>query len=84
MFAILTSFLIEFLRVIIKCYKLCVSSLYGPRCRFLPTCSDYAEEAVRIHGPLRGIILIVSRIIRCNFLAKQRVDPVPRKKNHEV
>ena len=84
MFAILTSFLIEFLRVIIKCYKLCISSLYGPRCRFLPTCSDYAEEAVKTHGLFRGIVLIVSRLIRCNFLAKQRVDPVPRKDNHEV
>ena len=84
MFAILTTFLIEFLRVIIKCYKLCVSSLYGPRCRFLPTCSDYAEEAVKTHGLFRGIVLIVSRLIRCNFLAKQRVDPVPRKNNHEV
>ena len=84
MLAILTNFLTEFLRVIIKCYKLCVSSLYGPRCRFLPTCSDYAEEAVKTHGLFRGIVLIVSRLIRCNFLAKQRVDPVPRKNNHEV
>ena len=84
MFIILTNFLIRFLRIIIKCYKLGVSSLYGPRCRFLPTCSDYAEEAVKIHGPFRGIVLIISRLIRCNVLAKQRVDPVPRKKNHEV
>ena len=80
----LKSFLINFSRVIIKCYKLGISSLYGPRCRFLPTCSDYAEEAVKIHGPLRGIILIIFRLIRCNVFAKQRVDPVPRKKNHEV
>ena len=84
MLAILTNFLVEFLRIIIKCYKLCVSSLYGPRCRFLPTYSDYAEEAVKIHGPLRGIVLIIFRLIRCNFLSKQRVDPVPRKKNHEI
>ena len=84
MFAKLTNFLIDFFRAIIKCYKLCVSSLYGPRCRFLPTCSDYAEEAVKIHGLFRGIVLIVFRLIRCNFLAKQRVDPVPRKNNREV
>ena len=84
MLAIITNFLIEFLRVVIKFYKLCVSSLYGPRCRFLPTCSDYAEEAVKIHGLIRGIVLIVFRLIRCNFLAKQRVDPVPRKNNREV
>ena len=84
MFVITKNFLINFLRIIIKCYKLGVSSLYGPRCRFLPTCSDYAEEAVRIHGPFRGIVLTVSRLIRCNVLAKQRVDPVPRKENHEV
>ena len=41
-------------------------------------------EAVKIHGPFRGIVLIVFRLFRCNFLSKQRVDPVPRKKNHEV
>ena len=76
----LRNFLINLLCVIIKCYKLGLSSLYGPRCRFLPTCSDYAEEAVKIHGPLRGIVLTMSRLIRCNVLAKQRVDPVPRKK----
>ena len=80
----LKNFLIKFLRIIIKCYKLGFSSLYGPRCRFLPTCSDYAEEAIKTHGPCRGIVLIISRLIRCNVLAKQRVDPVPRKKNHEV
>ena len=80
----LRNFLINFLHVIVKCYKLGFSSLYGPRCRFLPTCSDYAEEAVKIHGPLRGIVLTMSRLIRCNVLAKQRVDPVPRKKKHEV
>ena len=84
MFVILKNFIIKFLRIIIKCYKLGISSLYGPRCRFLPTCSDYAEEAVMIHGPFRGIVLIISRLIRCNVFAKQRVDPVPRKKNHEV
>ena len=84
MFAILTNLLIRSLHTIIKCYKLCISSLYGPRCRFLPTCSDYAEEAIKIHGPFRGIVLIVSRLIRCNFLSNQKVDPVPRKKNHEV
>ena len=76
--------LIKLIRVIIKCYKLGFSSLYGPRCRFLPTCSDYAEEAVKIHGPVRGTVLTISRLIRCNVLAKQRVDPVPRKKKHEV
>ena len=84
MFVITKNFLINFLRIIINCYKLGISSLYGPRCRFLPTCSDYAEEAIRIHGPFRGIVLTVLRLIRCNVFAKQRVDPVPRKENHEV
>ena len=84
MFAMLKNFLIKFLHITIKCYKYGVSSVIGPRCRFLPTCSDYAEEAVKVHGPYRGILLTISRLIRCNVLAKQRVDPVPRKKNHEV
>ena len=80
MFAMLKNFLINSLLIIIKCYKYGVSSANGPRCRFLPTCSDYAEEAVKVHGPYRGILLTISRLIRCNVLAKQRVDPVPRKK----
>ncbi|MDA9689556.1 membrane protein insertion efficiency factor YidD [Betaproteobacteria bacterium] len=84
MFVILKNFLINLFRITIKCYKLSISSLYGPRCRFLPTCSDYAEEAVKVHGPIRGLALIISRLIRCNVLAKQRVDPVPRKRNREV
>ncbi len=84
MFVILKNFLTYFLNTIIKCYKLGFSSLYGPRCRFLPTCSDYAEEAIKTHGPLRGIVLIIFRLMRCNFFATQRVDPVPRKKDYEV
>ena len=80
----LRNFLINFFRVIVKCYKFGFSSLYGPRCRFLPTCSDYADEAIKTHGLFRGIALTVSRLIRCNVLAKQRVDPVPRKRNYEV
>jgi len=80
----LKNFLANFPRVIIKCYKLGFSSLYGPRCRFLPTCSDYAEEAVMTHGLLRGMVLIISRLIRCNVFAKQRVDPVPGNDKHEV
>ena len=68
-------------RLIIKCYKLGISPFISPRCRFLPTCSDYAEEALKIHGPYKGLCLIVCRISRCNVLSEQRVDPVPIKKN---
>ena len=80
MFAILTNFLIEFLRVIIKCYKLCVSSLYGPRCRFLPTCSDYSIEALKTFGILKGLFLSLKRILSCHPWGSCGLDPLKKKK----
>ena len=77
-------FSIGCLRLIIKCYKVCVSPLFGPRCRFLPTCGDYADEALKVHGPFYGTLLTVKRLLRCTFLSKQKVDPVPDKRENEV
>ena len=70
MLAILTNFLVEFLRIIIKCYKLGFSSLYGPRCRFLPTCSEYFIEALRAHGFIVGFKLGIKRILKCHPFKK--------------
>ena len=49
-------------------------------CRFYPTCSQYAIEAFRVHGPFKGFYLAVFRILRCNPFCKGGIDPVPPRK----
>lgn len=58
-------------------YKYCISPLKPPTCRFTPTCSTYAIEAVKKHGPWKGIWLAVKRIGRCHPWGGQGYDPVP-------
>jgi putative membrane protein insertion efficiency factor len=60
-------------------YQLLVSPLFGPRCRFHPTCSAYANEAVQLHGALRGLGLALWRIARCHPWSAGGYDPVPAK-----
>ena len=57
-------------------YKRWISPALPPACRFVPTCSEYAAEAVARYGALRGMALAVYRLIRCNPLAKGGYDPV--------
>ncbi len=64
----------------IKFYQRKISPLFGPKCRFYPTCSQYAVEAIEIHGVLKGVILAALRLVRCNPLFPGGYDPVPRKK----
>ncbi len=52
----------------------------APCCRFYPTCSAYAVQALEIHGAFKGSLLSVWRILRCNPLCKGGVDPVPQKR----
>ncbi|RVU37825.1 membrane protein insertion efficiency factor YidD [Hwanghaeella grinnelliae] len=61
----------------IKFYRYVISPLLGPRCRFLPTCSEYAVEAITKHGPIKGGALAVRRIIRCHPWGGSGHDPVP-------
>ena len=61
----------------IDAYRLVVSPLLGPRCRFHPSCSQYAKQAVLKHGILRGVSLAVRRIVRCNPWNAGGVDFVP-------
>ncbi|MCC7123116.1 MAG: membrane protein insertion efficiency factor YidD [Gammaproteobacteria bacterium] len=58
-------------------YRYTLSPFLGPRCRFLPTCSAYALEALRRHGPWRGGWLAVKRLCRCHPWGGAGHDPVP-------
>lgn len=63
----------------IKLYRRFISPLKPPSCRFTPTCSQYAIEALEKRGVVVGIVLIASRIVRCNPFCKGGHDPVPEK-----
>jgi uncharacterized protein len=60
-------------------YRRFVSPLFLPRCRFYPSCSAYALEAVQVHGALRGSWLAVARLGRCHPFHAGGIDPVPRR-----
>ena len=62
---------------LIRGYQLFVSPVLGPRCRHLPSCSEYAGEAISLHGPLRGGWLGLRRFARCNPWGSSGYDPVP-------
>lgn len=61
----------------IKAYRIVLSPMLGPTCRFVPSCSAYALEALRVHGALRGSWLTVRRIGRCHPFHPGGYDPVP-------
>jgi putative membrane protein insertion efficiency factor len=63
----------------IRAYQFLISPFLGANCRFHPTCSDYACQAVHDHGPLRGLWLAARRIGRCNPWSAGGHDPVPKK-----
>ena len=76
---IFTYILIKF----IKIYKYLISPLIGPSCRYLPTCSEYSIEALKVHGFFKGIFLSLKRILSCHpikFLGGgEGFDPVSKK-----
>ena len=61
----------------IRIYRRYISPLTPPACRFTPTCSQYAMEAIQKHGPIKGLYLAVSRILRCHPWGGSGYDPVP-------
>jgi conserved hypothetical protein YidD len=73
--------MIKFIRGIavlpIRLYKYCISPMLPPACRYLPTCSEYAMQAIERHGILRGGWYALRRILRCHPLAEGGYDPVP-------
>ena len=62
---------------LIAFYRTCISPLTPPACRFTPTCSQYAQEAIRKYGPFRGGWLAFKRILRCHPFGGSGYDPVP-------
>jgi putative membrane protein insertion efficiency factor len=67
---------------LLKGYRFAISPLYGQVCRYHPTCSAYALEAVQTHGAVRGTWLGMRRVARCHPWAAGGLDPVPPRKNH--
>ena len=64
---------------LLRLYRVAISPALGPTCRYVPSCSAYAEQAIRSHGPWRGLWLAVHRILRCHPFAAGGLDPVPRR-----
>lgn len=77
MFQTTRTSLLVFLTVLIELYQFCLSPLLGMNCRHFPNCSQYAKDALKMHGPLRGSYFALKRILRCHPWAEPMVDPVP-------
>ncbi len=58
-------------------YRVAISPMHRPCCRYIPTCSQYAVEAVQKYGALKGGFLALRRVLRCNPFSKGGYDPVP-------
>lgn len=65
------------LQLLVQGYRYTLSPLLGPRCRFTPTCSEYALDALGRHGAARGLWLTVRRLARCHPWHPGGYDPVP-------
>lgn len=77
LFNVIRTILIFILITPIKFYRSYISPLTPPSCRFTPTCSQYALEAIQKHGPFKGLYLAVKRILRCHPWGGSGYDPVP-------
>ena len=79
------SMMLKYLLVaLIRCYQYVISPLLGPHCRYQPSCSAYALEAIKIHGAIRGTWLTLKRLGRCHPWGGHGYDPVPNKQNHSM
>ena len=67
----------RFLIFLISCYKACISPFLGNNCRFYPSCSSYAAEAIEVHGAIKGSGMALRRLSKCHPWHEGGVDPVP-------
>jgi uncharacterized protein len=65
-------------------YRATLSGLLGGQCRFEPSCSSYAEQAIRTRGAVRGSALAIWRVLRCNPFGRPGYDPVPLRRYDDV
>ena len=68
---------------LIRAYQLLISPMIGPCCRFIPTCSEYAIEAIRLHGPWKGMWLSAIRLSKCHPFHSGGYDPVAKPATRE-
>lgn len=73
----MTKIIIYLLLLPIRFYQLAISPMLPSSCRYTPTCSQYSIEAIKKHGPLKGLWLSVKRILSCNPWGGSGYDPVP-------
>ena len=74
---LIRSVLVSILILPVRFYQKFISPLTPPSCRFTPTCYQYAVEALRKHGPVKGLWLAIRRILRCHPRGGSGYDPVP-------
>jgi putative membrane protein insertion efficiency factor len=68
----------------VRLYQLIISPLLGPRCRFYPSCSDYAIEAIQYYGLFLGAWLALKRLIRCQPFCQGGYDPLPKTHHQRI
>lgn len=71
--------MVRLLHWLIRFYQIAISPMIGPRCRYIPTCSQYSLEAIHTHGAMKGVYLATRRICRCHPWGGYGYDPVPKK-----
>ena len=70
----------KILIILIRAYQLLISPILGNNCRFYPSCSCYAREAIVIHGSIKGVWMTIRRLLRCHPFHPGGFDPVPENK----
>jgi len=76
-YLLLRRLLVALLLIPVKLYQWFISPVIGASCRYTPTCSAYTIEALKKHGPFKGLYLSIKRILRCNPWGGHGHDPVP-------
>ncbi|MDX1974087.1 MAG: membrane protein insertion efficiency factor YidD [Rickettsiales bacterium] len=67
------------LRAVVRLYQLCISPMLGCNCRFIPSCSEYAHQAITQHGSCKGGWMTLKRIMRCHPFGGEGYDPVSKR-----